>query len=199
MTDEQVGKYIRLICLQHMKGELSEKDMLFICKSHDEEIWNKFERTAAGTFINRRLQEVIEKRKNYSESRRKNRAGKTKDVNDTSLTYDNHMGNGNGNENVIEKKGGAGGKKRKPFVPPKIQEVVDFFVSEKFPKELGEHVFKYYSDNDWKDSEDKPFSSWRQKMRGNWMKEKNRNWNESMAKQQQQTPRYQTYNPDIHK
>lgn len=90
-------------------------------------------------------------------------------------------------------------KAPKIFVPPTLQEVVDFFVSEKFPKELGEHVFKYYADNDWKDSEDKGFSSWKQKMRGNWMKERNRNWNEFMAKEQVRTPKYQTYNPDIHK
>ena len=28
MTNEQVGMYIRLLCLQHQKGKLSEKDML---------------------------------------------------------------------------------------------------------------------------------------------------------------------------
>jgi hypothetical protein len=27
-TDEQVGKYIRLLCLQHQKDKLTEKDML---------------------------------------------------------------------------------------------------------------------------------------------------------------------------
>ena len=28
MTDEEVGKDIRLLCLQHQKGHLKEKDML---------------------------------------------------------------------------------------------------------------------------------------------------------------------------
>jgi len=32
MTDEQVGKYIRLLCLQHQKGYLTEKDMISIRK-----------------------------------------------------------------------------------------------------------------------------------------------------------------------
>ena len=43
MSDEQVGKYIRLLCLQHQKGKLSKKDMLNICKSYDEDVFSKFE------------------------------------------------------------------------------------------------------------------------------------------------------------
>ena len=43
MTDEQRGQYIMLLCLQHQKCFLTEKDMLKICKSYDEDIWSKFE------------------------------------------------------------------------------------------------------------------------------------------------------------
>lgn len=32
MTDEEIGQYIKLICLQHQKGHLKEKDILNICK-----------------------------------------------------------------------------------------------------------------------------------------------------------------------
>jgi len=42
MADEQVGKYIRLLCLQHQKGFLTEKDMTYICKSYDEDVYGKF-------------------------------------------------------------------------------------------------------------------------------------------------------------
>ncbi|TRZ80528.1 DUF1376 domain-containing protein [bacterium] len=31
MTDEQRGKYIMLLCLQHQNGKLTERDMLKIC------------------------------------------------------------------------------------------------------------------------------------------------------------------------
>ena len=41
MTDEQRGRYILLLCLQHQKGYLTEKDMLNICKTYDEDIWVK--------------------------------------------------------------------------------------------------------------------------------------------------------------
>ena len=39
MSDEDVGKYIRLLCLQHQKGHLKEKEMLNICKEFNEDIF----------------------------------------------------------------------------------------------------------------------------------------------------------------
>jgi len=104
MTNEQVGKYIRLLCLQHQKGILSEKDMLFICISHDEDIWVKFEKSDAGYF-NKRLKEEAEKRANYSLSRSNNRTTK-KDMINTSKTYVQHMENEdeNVNRDVFKKK-----------------------------------------------------------------------------------------------
>ena len=38
LSDEQVGKFIRLLCVQHQKGRLSEKHMLSICKAYDSDI-----------------------------------------------------------------------------------------------------------------------------------------------------------------
>jgi hypothetical protein len=103
MTDEQVGKYIRLLCLQHQKGELSEKDMLNICKRHDEDIFCKFIKEN-NFYYNERLREVANKRKAYSESRKKNRESKPKDkdMSNISKTYVQHMENEN--ENVITNK-----------------------------------------------------------------------------------------------
>ena len=172
MSDEQVGKYIRLMCLQHMKGELTEKDMLFICKTYDEDIWNKFERTAAGTFFNSRLQDVIEKRKQYSESRRKNRAGKTKDMKNTSITYDNHMGNGNGNENVKEKKGGAGGKKNEILPPPTLEQCIEYADKNGFTEGIAYKFFEKYTNLQWRKSENgEPIRNWQLTLQ-TWMKGK---------------------------
>jgi len=110
MTDEQVGKYIRLLCLQHQKGRLTEKDMLFICKSYDEDIFIKFEKTGGGLYFNRRLEEETIKRRKYSESRAKNRASGKKESNnnppkeeDTKIiceSYDKHMENENEDRNI---------------------------------------------------------------------------------------------------
>ena len=97
MSDEQVGKYIRLLCLQHQKGVLSEKDMLNICKTYDEDIFCKFLVSENG-FYNEKLKEVSEKRKAYSESRKNNR--KKKDIGNISKTYVQHMEIENEIENV---------------------------------------------------------------------------------------------------
>lgn len=97
MTDEQVGKFIRLLCLQHQKFELSEKDMMHICKSYDEDIYEKFKKEDS-KYYNERLREESIKRKNYSDSRRKNKL--KKDMKNICLTHDEHMENENENEIV---------------------------------------------------------------------------------------------------
>lgn len=100
LSDEQVGKYIKLLCYQHQKGVLSEKDMLAICKTYDEDIWSKFIKTDEG-YYNKRMREEADKRKQYSESRRKNKMSK-KGIHmiNISESYDEHMENENENEIV---------------------------------------------------------------------------------------------------
>jgi len=58
-SDEQVGKYIRLICMQHQKGHLSEEDMMKICKTYDKDIWLKFLKDDEGLFYNEKLENEI--------------------------------------------------------------------------------------------------------------------------------------------
>ena len=100
LSDEQVGKYIKLLCYQHQKGILSEKDMMAICKSYDEDIWSKFIKTDEG-YYNKRMREEADKRKQYSESRRKNKMSKkSEDITNISSSYDKHMENENENEIV---------------------------------------------------------------------------------------------------
>ena len=114
MSDEQIGRYIKLLCLQHQKGHLKEKDMLSICKSYDEDIFSKFIKDEEGNYYNERLEEEIIKRKNYSESRRNNRLKKSseeekqeeketyeKDMKKICNSYEEHMENENENINKI--------------------------------------------------------------------------------------------------
>jgi len=104
MSYDQIGKYIKLLCLQHQKGHLKEKVMLQICGEYDEEIFEKFVKDEQGLFYNERLQEEIDKRKSFCESRRNNRLGKTKEkqVKNTSNSYAGRMENEN--EDVIVNK-----------------------------------------------------------------------------------------------
>ena len=88
MTDEQVGKYIRLLCLQHQKGKLTEKDMLSICKAYDNEIWEKFDQVD-GFFINDRMYNEAIRRSKFTESRRNN--AKSVKTDSISKAYAQHM------------------------------------------------------------------------------------------------------------
>ena len=88
MSNEQVGKYIRLLCLQHQKGKLTEKDMLSICKAYDDEIWCKFIKED-GMFFNERMYNETIRRQKFSESRRNNAKSPKNDS--TSKAYAQHM------------------------------------------------------------------------------------------------------------
>ena len=72
MTDEQVGKYIRLLCYQHQNGRMTEKHMLSICKAYDEDVFLKFTKDEHGLYYNERLEIEAARRKAYSESRKNN-------------------------------------------------------------------------------------------------------------------------------
>lgn len=110
MTDEEVGKYIRLLCLQHQKGHLKEKEMLSICKVFNEEIFSKFIKDEEGNYYNERLEYEANKRKAYSESRRNNRKKKEEtktyeeDMKNICNSYEEHMENENINKNIINNK-----------------------------------------------------------------------------------------------
>ena len=88
MDDSQVGKYIRLLCLQHQKGKLTQKDMLSICKAYDVEIWDKF-KVEDGLYYNERMLNETVRRQKFSESRRNNAKSPKKES--TSEAYAKHM------------------------------------------------------------------------------------------------------------
>lgn len=85
LSDEQVGKYVRLLCAQHLNGHLEYEDMIKICKTHDKHIFLKFKQDEQGKYYNERLDIEVLKRKAYSDSRSKNREKKS--------TYVPHMEN----------------------------------------------------------------------------------------------------------
>ncbi len=91
MSNEQKGKYITLLCLQHQKTTLTEKDMLNICGTYDKDIFSKFKQDG-GDFYNERMRIEHEKRSKYSKSRSENRK---KAENNICKSYDKHMENEN--------------------------------------------------------------------------------------------------------
>ena len=99
MSDSQLGKYIKILCTQHQKGHLSEKDMLKICKRYDKDIFEKFVKDESGKYYNIRLEREIEKRSAYSKSRANNRKNKINYEN-ICFSYVKHMENENENINI---------------------------------------------------------------------------------------------------
>jgi len=156
MTNEEVGMYIRLLCLQHQKGKLSEKDMLSICKTYVQDVYEKFEKVD-GFYINKRMYEEAEKRSKYTESRRNN--AKTKHMPKHMVK---HMENENENINRIKNK-----------IKPTLSEVEDYFLEKGSTTEQAKKAFDYYEVADWHDAKGKPVKNWKQKMLSVWINNSN--------------------------
>jgi hypothetical protein len=148
MSDEQVGKYIRLLCMQHLHGRLSEKHMMHICKTYDADIFAKFKKDDNGLYFNQRVEDEINKRKNFTDSRKANRISKKTII---SSTYEKHMSphmeneNENENENKDESKNE---KKAKPKVeitmPWTSAKFINYWATWKDYKSQ-DHKFKFKS------------------------------------------------------
>lgn len=100
-SDEQVGKYMRLLMAQHQHGHLTQDQVIIICKSYDNQVMSKFKKDGAGLWYNERLETETIKRKKFIESRSKNKEGKTKEK-IISKSYDLHMEDRDRNENINE-------------------------------------------------------------------------------------------------
>jgi len=168
MDNDQVGKFIRLICAQHQKGRLTKKDMLKICITYDEDIFSKFAIDESGFYFNERLEQEADKRKAYSESRRNNRK-KKEDVINISNTYVQHMENEIEIENIIEN------KKVARFQKPTLLELKTYML-EIGMADVSEKWFDYYESNGWLVGKNK-MKNWRAAVR-TW---KNNNLSSNMT------------------
>jgi|688.fasta_scaffold134202_7 hypothetical protein len=72
MTDEQVGKYIRLLCLQHQTGHLTDSQMLRVLQDDDVEVFSKFKQDEDGKWYNLRMDQVKLEREEFAERQRLN-------------------------------------------------------------------------------------------------------------------------------
>jgi hypothetical protein len=181
MTDEQRGKYIILLCLQHQQGLLSHEDMLNICKTYDAKIFSKFIKTPDGLYYNDRMKIESTRRKKYSESRSKNRINISSSydnhMKDICKSYDNHMETETETititedvtENIKKKK-----QKQKKISIPTVEEVRSFFEENGYDPDKGQSAWMYYNDANWFDSHGNQVRCWKQKMRSVWFKEENK-------------------------
>jgi len=102
-TDEQTGQYIKLLCHQHQLGHLPKNHMISVCLSYDSPVIKKFMIDNNGLYYNKRMDEEIEKRASYCNSRSNNKSGR-KNKKSYDKSYGNHMNNHMDNENDNENK-----------------------------------------------------------------------------------------------
>jgi hypothetical protein len=166
MTDEQVGKYIRLMCLQHQKGHLSEKHMLSICKAYDVEIFDKFIKDEQGMYYNERLEAEVGKRRKYTESRRIN-ALHPKNQKNNNEAYAQHMENEN--ENINEDVNSIKVTKTAKSEKPDELEVANYFMEiglDDFTAQAQAKLYiNHYTSNGWKVGKNS-MKDWRAAARG---------------------------------
>ena len=158
MSDAQVGQYIRLMCLQHQKGHLSEQLIKNITGgAFDPDVMAKFEQDEEGLYYNVRLDEESKKRAKYAESRAKNRKGDAvsksydKHMSNICNSYDEHMVNENENVNIntISSTEKDSTKVDKPrFAPPALDDVKAYCIERKNTVD-ADRWYDHYTSNGW--------------------------------------------------
>lgn len=93
MNDAEFGMYVKLLCMQNIKGHMSLDCMKRICPGVNEYVLEKFVQDEDGLYYNKRMEFEIERRVNFSKSRSKNRSKKTseKDMKNISSTSEEDM------------------------------------------------------------------------------------------------------------
>lgn len=96
------GQYITLLCAQHQKGHLSEKTIRLLVGSCSVSVLEKFQTDSEGNFFNKRLDEEIEKRIKFTESRKNNGKLGGRPIKDNNLTITDRLSLAKPSENLPE-------------------------------------------------------------------------------------------------
>lgn len=147
LTMEERGQFITLLCLQHQKGRLTDKTIRLCLGSVSVDVFSKFTKDKQGNFYNERLSEEIEKRIQFTESRRNNGSKGGRPKNNTKpigLAKHNHMEdvNENENEDVIINKSKCTFEQAYEYMASRINLDIAKIEAEKF--------VNYYESNGWK-------------------------------------------------
>lgn len=164
LTMEERGQFITLLCLQHQKGTLTDKTIRLSLGSVSVDVLSKFSKDKDGNFFNERLQEEIEKRIQFTESRRNNGSKGGRPKNNTKplgLAKHNLMEdvNENENEDIIINKNRCSFEQAYEYMSSRIGIDQAKIQAEKF--------VNYYESNGWKVGKN-PMKSWTHAV-NNWI------------------------------
>lgn len=140
MTNEQVGKYIRLLCAIHQHGHLMRSQVDSICGGNtDECILAKFSQDENGHFFHEKLENEIERRKQHSEKQKENAFKRWhKFGNATALPLETETETET--ETEVENKTETINQRRENFLK-KVHEQTEF------PEQMRQKFFEYWSES----------------------------------------------------
>lgn len=72
LTLEEIGAFIKLLCIQHQTGHLSEKTIKLSVGEISPDVLQFFKKDEDGLIYNERMEEEQKRRQSFTESRRKN-------------------------------------------------------------------------------------------------------------------------------
>jgi hypothetical protein len=156
LTMEERGQFITLLCLQHQKGTLTDKTIRLSLGSVSVDVLSKFLKDKDGNYYNERLSEEIEKRIQFTESRRNNGSKGGRPKNNTKplgLAKHNLMEDVNENENEDININ----KSKCTF--EEVYEYMAIRIGKENAKLEAEKFVNYYTSNGWKVGKN-PMKSW---------------------------------------
>ena len=156
LTMEERGQFITLLCLQHQKGTLTDKTIRLSLGSVSVDVLSKFSKDKDGNYFNERLNEEIEKRIQFTESRRNNGSKGGRPKNNTKplgLAKHNLMEDVNENENEDININ----KNKCTF--EQVYEYMAIRIGIEQAKIEAEKFVNYYTSNGWKVGKN-PMKSW---------------------------------------
>lgn len=196
-TDDEVGKYIRLMCTQHQQGHLTLDEMEFICKGPVPlRVMEKYVQDENGKYYNKRLDEVIGKKKDHVEALRENLGkyyGKSRAeiavmkaaerelienpvLPDEAIPPEIPVKEATEAPSTKREKKKPQEKSREPVIlkPPTLEEVEKYFIDNQFPVSLAKRAWAGYQENNWIDSQGNEIKNWKLKMQQVWFKEEHK-------------------------
>lgn len=165
LTDEQAGKLFKAMAAYHATGEVPE-DLLM--------------KLAIMPFINQWKRDLIQFEKvcernrlnGQKGGRPKNPVGNLETQRNPTKPKKAEKESDSDKENDNDKENDK--KKSTRITYPALDEVITFFTENGYTRDIAVKAYHYYAEAGWKDSRGEPVRAWKQKMRGVWFKDENK-------------------------
>lgn len=172
LTDEQAGKLFKAMATYHDTGEQPE-DVLLKCIllpfinqwTRDAEKWER----------------IANMRRSQGSKGGQAKASKSKQMvangsksKQTIAKPSKRSGNVNVSVSVSDNVNDNVSVKEKTTAYPTLDEVISFFTENGYTRDIAIKAYHYYAEAGWKDSRGEAVRAWKQKMRGVWFKDENK-------------------------